>query len=465
MRFGHLAGRFSLLAPSPWRRIFTIVSIVAVLITALPTAPGTFASDPTKDPLYGRGKNDPIRLAKEQRNALQDRIQNGQQKLTQLTASGDQLSTDLQATTDALDSITANLDDVQAEVDQASADLTSAEAQQASLQTQVATLDWSLQILSDQADELAADLEDRRRQLGARLADAYRATQPDLWEQVMGSSSFVSGIVQQQGSLGLGAHDQELAASIVRDQAVLDEQRLQLRQLRYQTNALHDEVSAHAVALAIQRDTLEKQQEKLGELQAAKATLQAAQQARLSRILKNKAQTAALIKQQETSSKDLVSQIAHLLNKERHSGRLPSKYNRTFRWPLVAPISQEFGCTHFPLEPPYGNCDHFHQGIDIAGPYGAPIHAAGDGIIMWVGWDTSVPKKDASYYVLIAHDTHLTTVYGHLQPRSPNWMHVGANVKEGQVIGWEGTTGNTTGPHLHWAVYLDGKPENPRFFL
>jgi murein DD-endopeptidase MepM/ murein hydrolase activator NlpD len=454
-----------LLASSPWRRIFTIVSLAAVLVTALPAAPGTFASDPTKDPLYGRAKNDPIRLAKEQRNSLQTRIQSGQQKLTALTATGNQLSLDLQATTDALSSITANLDDVQAQVNQASADLTSAEAQQASLQLQVDTLDWSLQILSDQADELAADLDNRRRQLGARLADAYRATQPDLWEQVMGSGSFVSGIVQQQGSLALGAHDQELAASIVQDQGVLDEQRLQLRQLRYQTNSLHDEVAARAIALTMQRDTFQKQQAQLAGLEAAKAKLQAEQQAHLSSILKNKARTAALIQSQETQQKNLVSQITKLLNKERHSGRLPSKYNRTFRWPLVAPISQEFGCTGFPLEPPYKNCAHFHQGIDIAGPYGAPIHAAGDGIIMWVGWDTSVPKKDASYYVLIAHDAHLTTVYGHLQPHSPKWMHVGAKVKEGQVIGWEGTTGNTTGPHLHWAVFLDGQPQNPRFFL
>jgi murein DD-endopeptidase MepM/ murein hydrolase activator NlpD len=465
MPSGHLVGRFSLFAPSPWRRILATVSLTAVLVTALPAAPGTFASDPTKDPLFGRAKNDPIRLAKKQRNALQDRIQNGHQKLTDLTTTSSKLSTDLKATTTALDTLTANLDDVQAQVNQATADLLRAETQQAALQQQVETLDWSLQILSDQADALASDLDNRRRQLGARLADAYRATQPALWEQVIGSGSFVSGIVQQQGSLALGQHDKELAESIVRDQAVLDEQRRQLRQLRYQTGSLHEQVAAHAVTIAVQRDTLQKQQEKLGRLQAAKQKLQAEQQARLSRILKNKAQTAALLKQQAKQAKDLVSKIKHLLDKERHSGRLPSKYNRTFRWPLIARISQEYGCTHFALEPPRGNCDHFHGGIDIVAPYGAPIRAAGDGIIMWVGWDDNVPKKDAAYYVLIGHDRHLTTVYGHLQPRSPKWMRVGAKVKEGQVIGWEGNTGNSTGPHLHWSVYKDGEPENPRFFL
>jgi murein DD-endopeptidase MepM/ murein hydrolase activator NlpD len=281
----------------------------------------------------------------------------------------------------------------------------------------------------------------------------------------MGTGSFVTGIVQGQGSLALGQHDQELAASIVRDQALLDEQRLQVRQLRYQTGTLHDEVAAHAVEIAAQRDTLLKAQQKLGGLQAAKAKLQAAQKAHYDQILKNKARTAALIKQGEKQQKDLVAQIAHLLNKERHSGRLPSKYNRTLRWPLIAQISQEFGCTHFALEPPHGNCDHFHQGIDIAGPYGAPIHAAGDGIVMWVGWDRNVPKKDASYYVMIAHDTHTVTIYGHLQAHSPKALHVGARVKEGQVIGWEGLTGNTTGPHLHWSVFLNGEPQNPRFFL
>src|SRR5262249_46189627 len=149
------------------------------------------------------------------------------------------------------------------------------------------------------ADELAADLDERRRQLGARLADAYRSTQPELWEQVVGSDSFVSGIVQQQGNLTLGQHDQELALSIQHDQALLDQQRLQLGQLRYETDGLRDQVALHATQLSGSRDALLHAQEKLDQLQAAKAALQAEQQAHYSKLLQNKARTAALIKSQK----------------------------------------------------------------------------------------------------------------------------------------------------------------------
>jgi murein DD-endopeptidase MepM/ murein hydrolase activator NlpD len=462
----HLARRPSFSSPSGRSTLLSVLAVLVVLVALLPSATA-LGRDPRKDPLYGRSKHDPIRVAKEQSNRVQTRIESSQQSLQELTVTGEQLSVDLQSTTDQLNALSASLDDVQAQVESSEIDLANAEAEQVNLQQHINTLDWSMQLLSSQADDLASDLDQRRRQLGERLADAYRATQPELWEQVIGSSSFVSGIVAQQGSLALGQHDLQLAISIQSDQKVLDQERLHYRQGIYQTQQLRGQAAAQAVVLAADRDAQLKAEAQLSQMEAAKAALQTQQQAKYASVLENKAHVAALLKQQQTQQQNLLKRIKQMLQKERHKGALPSKFNGTFRWPLVAPISQEFGCTHFPLEPPRGSCDHFHIGIDIAGPSGAPIRAAGDGIIMWVGWDPdpTVPKPDASYYVMIAHDTHLVTIYGHLQPHSPSWEKIGAHVKEGQIIGWEGQTGNATGPHLHWGVMLNGEPVNPRFFL
>jgi murein DD-endopeptidase MepM/ murein hydrolase activator NlpD len=121
-------------------------------------------------------------------------------------------------------------------------------------------------------------------------------------------------------------------------------------------------------------------------------------------------------------------------------------------------ITQEFGCTGFPWEPPYGSCSHFHQGIDIAAPFGSKIRAAGSGKVIYAG-----PLSDGAWVVIIAHSQHLLTLYGHIKTNIP--VHAGQVVQKGQLIAYEGMTGHTTGPHLHWAVQLDHTWVNPRLFL
>jgi murein DD-endopeptidase MepM/ murein hydrolase activator NlpD len=246
---------------------------------------------------------------------------------------------------------------------------------------------------------------------------------------------------------------------------LLDDQRLELRHLRYDTESLRQQVAEAALSIAADRDRLTVGEEALAVLEARTLKLQAEQAAKYGQVLANKAHVAMLLRRHRAEQTDLTKHIGTLLNKERHSGRLPSAFNGTLRWPLIGDISQEYGCTHFALEPPKGACDHFHQGIDIVAAEGAPVRAPGDGIVLWVGYETTVARKDANYYVMIAHSDHLVSIYGHLQPRSPRTLKVGTKVIEGQVLGWEGNTGNSTGPHLHWGLWLDGEPTNPRFFL
>lgn len=451
----HLRARFSM----P-RTLATAVAIVTLVVSAFPVS----GASPTTDP-FGRQPDDPIRVARDQRIALEARLAGQQDRLAALSAAGDRLTSALKKTSNSLSSIMVDLGQLRLEVDAAQADLDAAVTERDSLQQQVESLDWSLDNLAEQADELATDLDGRRRELGARLADAYRAGQSGLWEQVIAAGSFLDAVVQQQGALALGEHDQQLALSIQNDQALLDQQRLELRQLRYQTDLVRASVDAQAEQITADRDQLVVATATLADLEARTLALQAEQQAKYQQILDNQARVAAIINRQTKQQQKLTGQIGRLVQKERHSGRLPSAFNNSFRWPLVGDISQEFGCTHFPLEPPQGTCDHFHTGIDIVGPIGSPIRAPGDGVVLWVGYETDVPRKDANYYVMIAHSDHLVTIFGHLQPKSPARIRIGAKVVEGQIIGWEGNTGNSTGAHLHWGVFLDGQPQNPRFFL
>ena len=130
--------------------------------------------------------------------------------------------------------------------------------------------------------------------------------------------------------------------------------------------------------------------------------------------------------------------------------------------PLLRPTrgaeTQPFGCTNFGLEPSTGSCPGgFHSGVDLADAQGVPIRAAADGI--------AYPLPDYQFYgnhVLLQHAGGLSTVYGHMVRMNVGW---GQAVKRGDLIGWVGTTGNSTGPPLHFEVRVDGQFVDPLVYL
>jgi murein DD-endopeptidase MepM/ murein hydrolase activator NlpD len=133
-----------------------------------------------------------------------------------------------------------------------------------------------------------------------------------------------------------------------------------------------------------------------------------------------------------------------------------------FIWPTVGRITQPYGCTGFSWEPRYGDCKHFHGGIDIANSRGTPIRAAGGGVITHVGWD---PWGTENWMVILRHGNGLVTWYAHMRPKKIAGISEGVRVRQGQLVGYMSDTGHATGVHLHWAVLLDGRYTNPRHYV
>jgi murein DD-endopeptidase MepM/ murein hydrolase activator NlpD len=128
-------------------------------------------------------------------------------------------------------------------------------------------------------------------------------------------------------------------------------------------------------------------------------------------------------------------------------------------------ITQEYGCTGFRWEPRRGNCRHFHSGIDIAAPLYTAVRAAGSGVVVFAG-PNPYDRSPRAWIVIIAHAENLVTWYAHLDNRShPIAVRPGDKVVTGEIIAYEGLTGRTTGPHLHWLVESNDSFMNPRLFL
>jgi murein DD-endopeptidase MepM/ murein hydrolase activator NlpD len=103
----------------------------------------------------------------------------------------------------------------------------------------------------------------------------------------------------------------------------------------------------------------------------------------------------------------------------------------------------------------WGRWSAFHNGIDVAGKYGTPIIAAADGIVDYAGWYFNYGKT-----VRIVHSDSLVTSYSHMSSFAAG-VGPGTRVRKGQLVGYVGSTGRSTGPHLHFCVIIDGRFVNP----
>ena len=145
------------------------------------------------------------------------------------------------------------------------------------------------------------------------------------------------------------------------------------------------------------------------------------------------------------------------LSKDR-AGRFGMASVTRFVRPAAGRVSQVYGCTGFPTNPPRGSCRRFHDGVDVAAPRGTRVKAGADGYVAYVGWSPWDEDRRA-YIVIVAHAAGYESVYAHLQPT--RLVRAGQKVKRGQLIGRIGTTGLSTGPHVHWELRRNGTSQNP----
>ena len=116
-----------------------------------------------------------------------------------------------------------------------------------------------------------------------------------------------------------------------------------------------------------------------------------------------------------------------------------------------ARISSGFGYRNIPVLGFSG----LHRGVDFAVGIGTPVMVAGDGEVLIAGW-----HKLYGYRVKVRHANHYDTIYAHFSSIAPG-IHPGVRVDQGQVVGYSGSTGNSTGPHCHYEVHYYGEPVNP----
>jgi murein DD-endopeptidase MepM/ murein hydrolase activator NlpD len=364
----------------------------------------------------------------------------------------------------------SNLADAMAAQQQLKQSLQDNAVQQQSLQGQIAVVEAKIADLDVQiadAQRLEAVFAQRITAERAQLRQLARSIyeQPGSALVVIAEANSLSDLLTRVADLNVaGTRASEVKASLARDLAELEVQRQKEQVARDEQVKQRDELASELAQLKIlqaqQESSMAQLQVKIDETQSELFLLNR-QSAQLAQ------QVTDMLQQQEdaiiSAAMQAVWTQVQLWSQSNNVGQIPASAGHStkyrFIWPEpLAQISQGFGPSTFWFEPAYGQYPHFHTGIDLVEPFGSPVYAADDGVVALVGSSSS----GYGNYVVIAHTGGLDTLYGHL---STALVKVGQAVTQGQPVGLEGSSGNSTGAHVHFELRINQTPVDPTPYL
>ena len=306
-----------------------------------------------------------------------------------------------------------------------------------SLRTRRQALTAKLDIETARLTKLIATLKRQRAILARRISVAYRVGSPTMLE-----------VLLRSGSLSDAASARENL------QRITDQDKGLIVATRTNANASR----ATAASIKDTRNEVFRTEQRVGvaEAEAAQAVvviaaernnLVVARSARASLLSKVKGDRREL----EAEARDLRARSAKLASQIRTgSVNLPSTVSvggsGQFSWPVNGQLTSGFGF----------RWGRMHEGIDIAAPTGRPIGAAAAGTVIVAGWGGGYGNL-----VVVSHGT-ISTAYAHMSSIA---VSNGQQVSRGTVLGAVGSTGHSTGPHLHFEVRVNGSPQNPINYL
>jgi murein DD-endopeptidase MepM/ murein hydrolase activator NlpD len=430
---------------------------VVLLLFVASTLGGLFASSAPPG-----ASADELSDAYAKQKALERLISKQKASISELNASQAALSNQISATKDDLAALTANLLAVRTQIVSMTVDVARSQGSVDELVATAGRLDAALAEISAEEIRKRTDLDEAKALLASRIREAYDTDRTSILDTFLSSGDFTDVLTEVGYHLDFAEQDRLLAQQIKADQGVLEVLHQNVELARQQTDELHVLAEESKKKLDQQMSDLNDTRRLLALLEKETQRLLNAQKAAYAEMARDKSNLAKQLAASQAAQSRLEQLIQKLVKEQLAKGGIPSEYNGTLKWPMTGSITQEFGCTGFSWEPPFGNCNHFHLGIDIANDMYTPIKAAGAGKVIWSGRS----PYDPAWIVIIAHSSHLVTWYAHIDNKShPPRVSAGEYVAQGEVIAYEGMTGWTTGPHLHWAVQLDGNWTNPRLFL
>lgn len=342
------------------------------------------------------------------------------------------------------------IEDVSAKLKQIQADLDAANARLQSIQTKQAEINAQIAQTQNEIVKMEAYLKTRQDVLNRRVRAIYMHGQLNYLEVILGANSFSDFANRVELLKRVIRSDYNLILEIQKQKAAIEAKKAQLEEDKRQLDALAAE------AEKTRQEIAKKKTEQQKVLDAAKSNKAAA--AQMEQDLNAQLASVRNLIQQRLAAAEAARQAAQqqAASDDEGGGGSDDNYVQgtgAMGWPCSGPITSPFGYRTHPI---FGTTI-FHAGIDIGVDYGTPIHAADSGVVVYSGWISGYGNA-----VIIDHGGGISTLYGHNQSLA---VSEGQSVSKGSVIAYAGSTGNSTGPHCHFEVDVNGSPVNPMGYL
>lgn len=300
-----------------------------------------------------------------------------------------------------------------------------------------------------QLAEAQKRLEGRESVFYKRVRDIYINGRLSYLDVVIGSKDFSDFANRLEVLKRIIDSDITLINEIKKERADIEAHKQKLEADRAKL------VELEKAALAKQAEIEQKKAERNVVLQKAQNDRATAMQA-IEELNASSAQVSAMLKERQ-AARAAAAAAASAAAAQSSGGQGASdnwvQGTGQLGWPVSGEITSPYG---YRVHPIWGTTI-YHSGIDIGVDEGTPVHAADGGVVVWSGW-----MGGYGYAVVIDHGNGLSTLYGH---NSELAVDEGQSVAKGQVISYAGSTGNSTGPHVHFEVRVNGDPVDPMGYL
>ncbi len=321
----------------------------------------------------------------------------------------------------------AQLSDLAEEINALNAEIKAAQEDIAELKSEITTAQKKVDEATAALEKKQEELDYNRGELNVRLRNMYKSGSMGFVDVLLSSESITDLFINYDMVQMIYDNDQELVDQLEEDYKQIEEEVGNLEDAKANLEAKETDMIAKEESLTVAQEELAAERSKISAEQL---------------------ETEKAIQELEKEADRLTAELAGQGSDEDYAGGYMA-------WPTVSrTITSYYGSR----PDPFGSgTTGFHSGIDISASYGTPIYAANAGTVYTAGWNYSY-----GYYIIIDHGGGIMTLYAHNQSL---YVSAGQSVSRGQTIAGAGSTGQSTGPHLHFEVRINGVRTNPLGYL
>jgi murein DD-endopeptidase MepM/ murein hydrolase activator NlpD len=342
--------------------------------------------------------------------------------------------------TDQLSAVAGRVRELEAGVDAQQARLRVLEGQLAAARDRLGTLDRTIADQTARLERLRGQYRTALAGLERRVRELYMTDGPDTLAFVLGTASFTD-LLDNLDLLGrIGRQDESIAARVRSTRDGVADARRRTRAARVEAARVE---AAVASATTDQRGIVSR-------LVASRDALVSAQREKsrtLASIQSDRTSTLAEIDALEQQSAALAARIREAQQRSSAPAIVAPSGSGVLGWPVTGPVTSGFGM----------RWGRMHEGIDIGVGVGTPVRAAAAGTVIYASWMSGYGNL-----VVVDHGNGLSTAYAH---NSSLAVSVGQSVAAGEIVSYSGNTGNSTGPHVHFEVRVNGTAVDPLGYL